>query len=108
MSRLKPRPMPARPGWLRAGLLPSAAAKVDRQKEIIYGYNVAQLGPFQSEGRGEFNMESLRQIVTLMNKKTGGVKSHFTHPTLSSDGLGTLLGFARDARIDNDRVKADL
>ena len=37
-----------------------------------------------------------------------GIKARFTHPTISGDGLGKYLGRFRNARIDSDRVVADL
>lgn len=93
--------------WLRA----SAKAPpigVDRENNIIRGYVVAQRGPFKSEGRGEFDDKSLSQIVSLMAAKSAGTKARFSHPSLSSDGIGTFLGRAKDPRLDNDRVRADL
>ena len=79
---------------------------VDRQLNAIMGYVVAQEGPFKSEGRGEFDAKSLRQIVKLMKTtprgtpRKLGVKSHFAHPTLSDDGIGKFLGRVRRPYID--------
>jgi len=101
------RPMSAQPAWLRAGLAKARPASVDRDKGIIRGYTVAQLGPFKS-GRGEFDPDSLKQIAAKMNAAPQGVKSRFTHPSLSGDGLGKHLGRARDARVEGDKVRADL
>lgn len=70
---------------------------VDRGRKLIRGMVVAQLGPFKSEGRGEFDENSLRQIVELWPK--AGLKSRFSHPNESSDGLGKFLGRARDPRL---------
>lgn len=87
--------MPAEPQYLRATVV-GRPVKVDREKEILYGYVVAQEGPFKSQGRGEFDELSLRQIVQLGNAARGGLKSRFTHPDMSSDGLGKLLGRAKN------------
>ena len=38
----------------------------------------------------------------------GGIKARFTHPGLSSDGIGTKLGRFYDAEIIGDQVYADL
>ena len=38
----------------------------------------------------------------------GGLKARFTHPGLSSDGIGQKLGRLRNARVDGDQVIADL
>jgi hypothetical protein len=91
--------MKARPEWLRATFL-SPGAAVDRENNIIRGMVVAQLGPFKSAGRGSFDLESLKQIVQLGNAKSGGLKSRFTHPDMSSDGLGKFLGRVRDLRLE--------
>ncbi len=81
---------------------------VDRGARVLRGYVVAQEGPFKSEGRGQFDRESLETIVRLGNERPTGLKSRFTHPGMSSDGLGSYLGRARDFRRDGDRVRADL
>jgi hypothetical protein len=60
---------------------------------------VAQLGPFKSQGRGQFDKEALAGIVRLGNAKSGGLKSRFTHPDMSSDGLGKFLGRVKDHRM---------
>jgi len=91
--------------WLRAGLA-RGAAQVDRAAGVIRGYTVAQMGPFKS-GRGEFDAAGLRQAARLMGGPRG-VKSRFTHPTLSGDGLGKFLGRAKDARVEGGKLKADL
>lgn len=65
---------------------------VDRENGIIRGYIVAQEGPFKSQGRGEFDHESLNSIVALMSANQGGTRSNFTHANMSNDGLGKHLG----------------
>jgi len=73
---------------------------VDREKEIIHGYIVAQEGPFKSEGRGEFDLAALKAIVKMINASPKGLKSRFTHPDMSNDGLGKFLGRVRGAWLD--------
>ena len=94
------------PEWLRA-VAAGRPIGVDREKKTIRGYVVAQRGDFKT-GRGHFDDQSLGTILKLMNEKPGGLKSRFTHPTLSSDGLGTHLGRSTNAFLDGDRVRADL
>jgi HK97 family phage prohead protease len=99
--------MPASPEWLAA----TAAGRpvvVDRKNRIIRGYVVAELGPFKTPGRGQFDSQSLDQIVRLYADKPKGLKSRFTHPSLSSDGLGSFLGRSRNAYRDGNKVRADL
>lgn len=102
------RKLTAEPQWLRA-LTSGEIAGVDRENKVIRGYIVAQKGPFKTPGRGEFDDKSLDKIVELMNARLPlGVKSRFTHPSESDDGLGKFLGRARNARRDGDSVRADL
>lgn len=83
------------PQMLRAGTM-GRPVKVDREKNVLRGYVVAQLGPFKSDGRGEFNLEGLQLIEQLGNASKQGLKSRFTHPSMCEDGLGNYLGRAKD------------
>ncbi len=101
---LRVGPLPAETDWLR---VPAAgASRVDRENNVILGYVVAQEGPFKTPGRGEFDKEALRTIRDLMNTKPAGLKSRFTHPSLSGDGLGTFLGRSKGARLETGRNAA--
>jgi hypothetical protein len=80
--------------------------KVDREKNVLRGYVVAQAGPFKSQGRGEFNEEGLRLLEQLGNSTKQGIRSRFTHPTMCDDGLGNYLGRARDFFM-SEAVNAD-
>lgn len=91
-----PRTMQETPDRLRAGVQ-GRAIGVDREARIVRGYVVAQLGPFKSEGRGEFDQASLEQILELHKQAPLGLKSRFAHPSESNDGLGKFLGRSRDA-----------
>lgn len=81
--------------WLRAQTQ-ARALGVDRSAKVIRGVILAEEGPFRSKGRGEFDQSSIREIVKLAKSFDGGLKSRFTHPTLSDDGLGKMLGRVRD------------
>ncbi len=91
--------MKAEPEWLRA-TAKGNVVQVDREAEVIRGYIVAQEGPFKSEGRGEFDKPALREIVKLMRASPNGLKSRFTHPDMTSDGLGRFLGRIKNPRLD--------
>jgi hypothetical protein len=99
--------MPVVPGRLSAPAR-SDAVGVDRENNVLRGYNVAQVGDFKSAGRGRFDDESLAAIHRLMRQNPTGLKSRFTHPTMSDDGLGSFLGRARNPRVVGGSVKADL
>lgn len=113
---LKANPLPVAPHWLRANT--KGAVGVDREKRVINGYVVAQLGPFlEPEPRGEFDKTSLRQIHQLMRSGPAeGTKVRLGHPTLSDDGISKFMGRARNPRMDSilvdgvelDAVRADL
>lgn len=100
--------------WLKAAVS-GRPVGVDRDAKALRGYVVAQEGPFKS-GRGEFDGRALRQIAQLMRREPKGLKSRFTHPDLSSDGLGKHLGRARNPWMDTietpagprEAVRADL
>lgn len=94
--------MPPEPKWLSARVA-GRPVGVDRKANALLGYVVAQEGPFKSDGRGEFDEAALREIVRLGNAAPGGLKSRFTHPDMSSDGLGKFLGRARDFSLSTVR-----
>jgi len=51
----------------------------------------------------------LQQTADAINAiGAAGIKSRFTHPGLSGDGLGSFLGRAKNAVVDGDVVRADL
>lgn len=97
-----PRPMPAGPKWLRAGVT-GRASRIDRENKIIHGFVLAQEGPFKTPGRGEFDRDALSTIVKLGNAKASGLKSRFAHPSLSDDGIGKFLGRAKNLHMDTAR-----
>ena len=75
---------------------------------IIAGFSVITKG----EALGHdlwLDKEFLQQTAESINV-TGkqGIKSRFTHPGLSGDGLGTFLGRVKDAKQVGDQVFADL
>lgn len=82
------------------------AVMVDRKANVLRGFVVAQLGPFKSAGRGQFDQTALDMIVELAAKSKQGLKSRFSHPTECDDGLGKYLGRARDLYI-SDAMNAD-
>jgi len=51
---------------------------------------------------------TLQQTADAINSAPKGAKSRFTHPGLSGDGVGKMLGRAKNASIEGDIVRADL
>lgn len=82
-------------------------ASIDREAGVIRGYSVARLG-VTVDKRFEFDEETLGQIVQLGNAAGKGVKSRFTHPSMSNDGMGKFLGRSKNFRRDGDAIRADL
>jgi hypothetical protein len=101
------RVMPAAPEYLRAAVS-GRPAGVDKENKVLRGYVIAQLGPFKSAGRGQFDQESFDRILALARAMPAGLKSRFSHPTASDDGLGKFLGRSRNLRQEGDRLRADL
>lgn len=97
--------MDEKPKW-QALEMSGNAIGVDRKSNTINGYVCAQCGDFKTPGRGKFDMASLQKMLELWPQN--GLKSRFTHPNLSSDGLGKYLGRAVNPRIDGDKLRADL
>lgn len=98
--------IPKQSEWLKADAI-APPIGVDREARVIHGYVLAQEGPFKSEGRGEFDIKGLRQIVRLAKDKPKGLKSRFAHPSLSGDGIGSFLGRTNNVRMGNVQVNRD-
>lgn len=82
-------------------------ARVDREQHIVYGVSAAQA----VEALGHdmvLDGRTIAEIVEHGNAARNGVKSRFTHPGLSSSGLGKYLGRLRDFRQEGDKAVADL
>jgi hypothetical protein len=91
------------PALLQAPAAGAGRVGVDREQRTLFGYVVALSGPFKSEGRGEFDELSLRQIVEAW--PAAGLKSRFSHPTESADGLGRHLGRASGPYLSTATVE---
>lgn len=81
--------------------------RVDREAHVLYGVSAMQA----VEALGHRLMVdrlTLEQFVDLANSKAHGLKSRFTHPGLSADGLGKHLGRIRNFRIEGDKALGDL
>jgi len=73
---------------------------------LISGVAVITRG--EALGHGVWiDREFLHQSAAAINLRDG-VKSRFTHPGLSGDGLGRYLGRVQNATVDGDVVRADL
>lgn len=71
-------------------------ARVDRNDKVIYGVSTAQA--VEALGHGMIlDDTTIQQVVDFGNSAPKGVKSRFTHPGMSSDGLGKVGSFSLSA-----------
>ena len=86
--------------------------RVDREggvfgKGLIEGVSLITLG--EALGHDVWCDEFfLSEVAEAVNASATGIKARFTHPGLSSDGVGTKLGKFFNARIEGEQVLADL
>jgi len=81
--------------------------QIDRDARVLRGVSCAQA--VEALGHNtQLDETTIEQIVEHGNSARRGIKSRFTHPGLSSDGLGKYLGRLRNFRVDGDKAKADL
>ncbi len=74
---------------------------------IIRRFSVMSRG--EALGHGFWvDATAIQQTADAINMQGLGIKSRFTHPSLSGDGFGKLLGRCFDAVVEGDRVLADL
>jgi hypothetical protein len=92
--------------YLRASASPVG---VDDEGKVINGYVVAELGAFKT-GRGTFDRNSLQTIADLINGSPDGVIVNYGHHENvgSPEALDAFLGRAKNARVDGERVRADM
>lgn len=96
--------------WSRTPLsrgIEEGLAGVDTDNQVIRGYSVVTRG--EVHGHGVWLDETaLNRIVELGNANPQGMKTRFTHPGLSSDGLGSFLGRSKNFRRRGGVALADL
>lgn len=108
---LSKAPKRKRSGFARGLALPVDKA-IDRDggrfgQGLISG--VAVITRSEALGHGLWiDGEFLDVTAEAMNDADRGIKARFTHPSLSSDGMGNYLGRFENARREGDRVVADL
>ena len=84
-----------------------APVGVDREAHVLYGVSAMQAVEALGH-RLMIDRVTLRQFAERANATRNGLKSRFTHPGLSADGLGKHLGRMRDFRVEGDKVLGDL
>lgn len=100
----------ADPALFRTIRTAEAPSKVDRKANIIFGANLMQVGDL-NEGDARpwtVDLASLQQAQQMMSKGNNGSKARFTHPNMSSDGMGSYLGRWKNVRVDGGTLRGDL
>lgn len=112
MPHSKRETLATTPRYLRAPKAEGGTPKVDpmggyRKQGIIRGVSVTTRG--EALGHGMWlDQEFVDATTRNINSFNKGVKARFTHPGLSSDGLGTFLGRVMNAHTEDGRTIADL
>ena len=89
-----------------------AAAVEVKEQGGRYGHGVLEGVSLISRGEALghdmwIDSETLSQVVDGFDNEKG-LKSRFTHPSMSSDGMGRMLGRIHDVRLSGDKVIGDL
>lgn len=98
---------PVAEGRARVVLRSTSFRSVDLEKRVIRGLSAITRG----EALGHemwIDEQFLEQLTAAGNALERGAKSRFTHPDMSSDGLGKFLGRAKAFERDGNQVRADL
>jgi hypothetical protein len=100
----------ADPALFRTTRQAELPAKVDRKANIIFGANLMQVGDLNNGDARPWTVdaESLSQAQKMMSKGNNGAKARFTHPNMSSDGMGSYLGRWKNVRVDGETLRGDL
>lgn len=94
----------------RTAPLMEAPQGVDRENNRILGAAIIRRGNLnEGDTRLQFVDETTElQVYAMGNERAGGLKARFTHPSMSSDGLGKYLGRWTNFRRDGEVIRADL
>ncbi len=98
--------------YFRARTATANASEIDRDGGM-YGFGVINGASIITRGEALghdlwVDADFLSDVTAAGNAKNTGLKARFTHPGLSSDGLGTYLGKVHNLRTEGDRVIGDL
>jgi len=94
----------------RTSVIKTDEMRVDRKNNIIFGANLMQIGDLNEGDARDWTVdaETLSQVHQFMLQGNNGTKARYTHPNMSSDGMGSFLGRWKNPTIDGDKLRADL
>lgn len=80
---------------------------LDREARVVRDVAVVSVG--EAKGHGFWiDEEFIAQVAEKASVRKGGLKSRYTHPGLSSDGLGKYLGRVKDLRAESGVARGTL
>jgi len=95
-----------KPTWFRIPSSEFIANRIDKETRMIKGLNVLQRG--EAVGHGIWlDSDFLDTVAKMGNQIKIGVKSRFSHPGLSGDGLGKFVGRAKLFESDGNKVVSE-
>ena len=94
----------------RTSVMKSDSARVDRKAKVIFGANLMQIGDLNEGDSRNWTVdtETLSQAAKFMSQGNNGTKARYTHPNMSSDGMGSFLGRWKNTKVDGDTLRGDL
>lgn len=90
----------------RSSVVRSAPEAVENR--IIKRAKVIEAGQLNDDRPLTIDEVTLQQVAEHGNAATRGIKSRWTHPSMSNDGLGSSVGRARNFRVEGNAVYADI
>lgn len=97
-------------GLFRTQTTNAPPVRVDRAARVVFGCALMQAGDLNPGDSRNWTVtsETLLQAFQFGSRGNNGLKARFTHPNMSSDGMGSYLGRWKNLRIDGDTLRADL
>ena len=97
-------------GLFRTQTTNAPPVRVDRAARVVFGCSLMQAGDLNPGDSRNWTVtsETLLQALELGGRGNNGLKARFTHPNMSSDGMGSYLGRWKNLRLDGDTLRADL
>lgn len=97
-------------GLFRTETVNSPPVRVDRAARVVFGCALMQRGDLNSGDSRNWTVtdETLQQAYQLSTHGNNGLKARFTHPNMSSDGMGSYLGRWKNIRLADGVLRADL
>lgn len=81
------------------------ASQIDAEKGVIYGVALANKGLNKN---GYYFSERFLNELKAYGEKEGKIKSRFEHPSFGTSDLGSLIGWFKNFRIENNNLYGDL